>query len=202
MTQVQVNLSLKGIQCKFCDSFFKSDAGHLNHLHRIHPLDVPSGLHCFTCNQALTKREVLHQHHQTVRHQINCKNLQKSLNCEEESEIPPSNIREILQHTKQPTCKRSYKEMLMEKKMPEIKKQRKTPVEYLRKEPAIIPLESTIPQMDPRTSIELTFLDLVDSYNNEDLAENTEISQIQQKNCWKFKKSRLHFIQEWRDKTQ
>ena len=43
-------------------------------------------------------------------------------------------------------------------KQPELVK--KTPVQYLRKEPCIIPLEPTIPQSDPRLSKPMSFIDL------------------------------------------
>ena len=52
-------------------------------MNRKHPLDVTSGLHCYTCNKPFTKREILYQHYKTVLHQINCKKAQK-----EESDMP------------------------------------------------------------------------------------------------------------------
>ena len=45
---------------------------------------------------------------------------------------------------------------------------------HLRKEPAIIPLHTTVPQQDPRKAREITFLDIVDNYNGdgEELSTN------------------------------
>ena len=166
MAQAQVDIRKERYPCKFCNSIFKSEAGHMNHMHRIHPLDVTSGLHRFTCNKAFTRREVLHQHYQTVRHQINCKKLQEP-EIEDKSEKPPSNIREAIQ-------KRPYRNQLMERIQPERKKIQKTPVIYLRTEPAIIPLESTVAQSDPRKPLNVSFIDLVDIYNENPSTENTE----------------------------
>ena len=145
----------------------------MNHMHRIHPLDVTSGLHCFTCNKAFTRREVLHQHYQTVKHQINCKKLQEP-EIEDMSEQPLSNIREAIQQCKQPSQKRPYRSQLMERIQPERKKIQKTPVRYLRTKPAIIPLESTVAQSDPRKALNISFIDLVDIYNENPATENTE----------------------------
>ena len=173
MAQAQVDLRNERYPCKFCNSIFKSEAGHMNHMHRIHPLDVTSGLHCFTCNKAFTRREVLHQHYQTARHQINCKKLQEP-EIEDMSEKPPSNIRKLSSSANSPVGKRPFRSQLMEIIQPEIQKIQKTPVRYLRTEPAIIPLESIIAQSDPRKALNLSFIDLVDIYNEDLNTENTE----------------------------
>ena len=176
MAQAQIDKRNERFPCKYCSSTFKSEAGHINHMNRIHPLDVKSGLHCFTCNKAFTKREVLHQHYQTVRHQINCKRLEDP-EIEEQRENPPSNIREAIQQYKQPMRKRSYRSLLMETTPPKLKKIEQTPVQYLRTEPAIIPLESTVAQSDPRKALHVSFTDLVDSYTEQPNTEKSENPQ-------------------------
>ena len=176
MAQALIDKRNERFPCKYCSSTFKSEAGHINHMNRIHPLDVKSGLHCFTCNKAFTKREVLHQHYQTVRHQINCKRLQDP-EIEEQRENPPSNIREAIQQYKQPMQKRSYRSLLMETTPPKLKKIEQTPVQYLRTEPAIIPLESTVAQSDPRKALHVSFTDLVDSYTEQPNTEKSENPQ-------------------------
>ena len=62
----------------------------------------------------------------------------------------------------------------MERIQPERKKIQKTPVKYLRREPAIIPLESTIAQSDPRKALNISFINLVDIFNEEPSTEKTE----------------------------
>ena len=180
MAQVEINIRNERFPCKFCKSIFKSEAGHNNHMNRLHPLDVKSGLHCFTCNKGFTKREVLHQHYQTVRHQINCKKLQEP-EVEDKSENPPSNIREAIQQCKQPTRKRPYRSLLMERMPPKMMKIQKTPVKYLRTEPAIIPLESIVAQSDPRKALNVSFTDLVDFYTKQPPMKKLKIMDCAQK---------------------
>ena len=170
---LEVDIRNERYPCKFCSSTFKSEAGHINHMNRIPPLDVTSGQHCFTCNKAFTRREVLHQHYQTVRHQINCKKLNNP-EVEEKSEKPPSNIREAILQCKKPMRKRPYRSQLMERIRAERKKIQKTPMKYLRTEPAIIPSEYTVTQSDPRKALNISFIDLVDTYNENSTTENIE----------------------------
>ena len=86
----------------------------------------------------------------------------------------PSNIREAIQQCKQPTRKRSYRNQLMETTPPKLKKIQKIPVQYLRTEPAIIPLESTVAQSDPRKALNVSFTDLVDFYTEQPTTEKSE----------------------------
>ena len=179
MAQAQIDEREQRFPCKFCPNIFKSEAGHSNHMSRKHPLDVSSGLHCYTCNKAFTKHEILHQHYSTVRHQINCKNLLKDE--QEEKSEKPTSIREIIQQIKKPSRKRSYRSQLMERIQPEEKKLKRTPVKYLRKDPAIIPLEPTIKQNDPRKALDINLLDLVDLLTGEEDQEESQNLENQKK---------------------
>ena len=179
MAQAQIDERGQRFPCKFCPDIFKSEAGHSNHMNRKHPLDGPSGLHCYTCNKAFTKQEILYQHYSTVRHQINCKNLLKD-ESEEKSEKPTS-IREIIQQIKKPSRKRSYRSQLMERIQPEVKKPKRTPVKYLRKDPAIIPLEPTVKQSDPRRALDINLLDLVDLLTGYEDPEESQNHKKQKK---------------------
>ena len=54
----------------------------------------------------------------------------------------------------------------------------KTPERYLRTEPVIIPLEATVAQSDPRKARNISFIDLVDIYNENPTTENTENQEL------------------------
>ena len=75
MAQVQINLIRATLLCKYCDKKFKSQAGLMNHIHRTHPLDLDGDVHCWICNKAFTKGQLLYQYYETVIHQLNCKKL-------------------------------------------------------------------------------------------------------------------------------
>ena len=64
--------------CKFCTRTFKSKSGLQYHMQKMHPLDVDSGLSCFTCNKTFSKRDLIENHFKTVKHQLECKRLMKS----------------------------------------------------------------------------------------------------------------------------
>ena len=99
---------------------------------------------------------------------------------EEKSEKPTS-IREIIQQIKKPSRKRSYRSQLMERIQPEEKKSKRTPVKYLRKDPAIIPLEPTVKQSDPRKALDINLLDLVDLLTGDEDPEESQNLEKQKK---------------------
>ena len=158
MAQALIDLIGSVRKCKYCDKTFKSEAGENNHMKRLHPLDMESDARCWTCNKPFTKRQLLYQHFSTVQHQINCKKLQ-------EGEIPeieekPEEIQPIERNTGN-KGKTAYRRRLMERPIriyPYVRK----PISTLRSSPAIIPLEATMPQADPRTDPKVSFLDLIE----------------------------------------
>ena len=60
-----------------------------------------------------------------------------------------------------------YRKLLMEKCVPVIQIKPRPAVIHLREETAIIPLQTTAPQQDPRKSVDISFLDIVDNYNGD-----------------------------------
>ena len=158
MAQARIDLIGSVRKCRYCDKTFKSEAGENNHMKRLHPLDMESNACCWTCNKPFTKRQLLYQHFSTVQHQINCKKLQ-------EGEIPeieekPEEIKPIRRNTEN-KGKTAYRRRLMERPIrihPYVRK----PISTLRSSPAIIPLEATMPQADPRTDPKVSFLDLIE----------------------------------------
>ena len=158
MAQALIDLMGSVRKCRYCDKTFKSEAGENNHMKRLHPLDMESDARCWTCNKPFTKRQLLYQHFSTVQHQINCKKLQ-------EGEIPkieekPEEIQPIERSTGN-KGKTAYRRRLMERPIrthPYVRK----PISTLRSTPAIIPLEATMPQADPRTDPKVSFLDLIE----------------------------------------
>ena len=63
--------------CTFCKKICKSTAGLMSHMNRIHPLDSPSGLTCYTCNKLFTNRDLIENHYKTVKHKLECKKLRR-----------------------------------------------------------------------------------------------------------------------------
>ena len=177
MAQAQIDLIGLIRKCKYCDKTFKSEAGELNHMKRVHPLDMDSEARCWTCNKAFTKRQLLYQHYSTVLHQLNCKK-------HNEGEIPEK-IEESA-HSGRSTLKqaKSYRKQLMERSI-RFQPYKKKPLCSLRCTPAIIPLEPTCPQADPRTDPKVTFMDLVEDDSEPPqsigLNKNTEEQKIEQK---------------------
>ena len=162
----------KDRNCEFCPFSAKSQSGLQNHIHRKHSIEN-SGLQCWTCGKQFTKQELIDQHYKTVVHQINCKKLEK----EEKSKKPTETIENIIkeyQEKREKKRKRSseYKPQETPGSNPiqKIRRKDKTPVNYLRTDPAIIPLDKTMPQADPRTEViiswtEVTELELEEFYN-------------------------------------
>ena len=77
MAQRMIDLREEKHPCSFCTKICKSEAGLMCHINRKHPLDAPSGLTCYTCNKNFTQRDLIENHHKTVRHQLECKKLRE-----------------------------------------------------------------------------------------------------------------------------
>ena len=130
--------------CEYCEFKCKSTTGLLNHIHRKHNLEKTSGLECWTCRKQFSKEDLLNQHFKTVLHQINCRKVQN----EEMSEMPPKTITEIIQEHRESKRKmpksprfRLYERPVTSSIQPKRRKM-KTPTRYLRKEAAIIPIDT------------------------------------------------------------
>ena len=107
------------------------------------------------------------------------------------SEMPPKSIENIVnehQEKREKTRKRPYKCSILEKpgtsKIPKFRRKQKIPVKYLRKDPAIIPLEATIPQSDPRSDRIISWIDVAEELDlpvsKPKLPENTRDSFIKE----------------------
>ena len=174
-------------KCKFCSFTAKSPNDLQNHIHRKHSLETPSGLECWTCGRQFTKQNLIDQHYKTVLHQINCKKIQN----EEKSEMPPQTIQNIIkehQEKREKQCKQSFQCSPIEEPgtsfTQKIKRRHKIPFQYLRTEPALIPLEKTMPQADPRSEpiiswIDITDLDLEDCYSKKS-PETAKITPVKE----------------------
>ena len=86
--------------CNFCKKICKSTAGLMSHMNKIHPLDSPSGLTCYTCNKLFTNRDLIENHYKTVKHQLECKKIRsmeqvKKTNPEAEIKKYRKNLLEI-----------------------------------------------------------------------------------------------------------
>ena len=130
MEKITQNIEDTDHTCQFCTWNFKSEQGLKYHIQKIHPLDLTSGLSCYTCNKTFTKRDLIENHFKTVKHQLECKKL-----LEEEK--------------KEQNCQ-TYRKLLM--KMDNFKTR---PIsvkiwDLNRKIPLNIPLESTSKLEDPR----------------------------------------------------
>ena len=130
MERITQNIEDTDHSCQFCTRNFKSEQGLKYHMQKIHPLDLTSGLSCYTCNKTFTKRDLIENHFKTVKHQLECKKL-----LEEEK--------------REQNCQ-TYRKLLM--KMDNFKT-RPTSVktwDLNRKIPLNIPLKSTSKLEDPR----------------------------------------------------
>ena len=83
MAQAMLDMMKLKFNCNYCDLCCKSEAGLQNHMQKKHPLDVNSGLTCYTCNKIFSKRDLIENHFKTVKHQLECRRLKK----EEQAEI-------------------------------------------------------------------------------------------------------------------
>ena len=156
MAQANIDLIGSTRRCRYCEKTFKSEAGENNHMKRMHPPDMDSDARCWTCNMPFTKRQMLYQHFSTVQHQINCKKFHQG-------EMPEEKPEEKKPIGRNSGLKRksAYRRRLMERPIrahPYVRKQ----ISSLRSTPAIIPLEATLPQADPRTDPKVSFLDLIE----------------------------------------
>ena len=130
MEKITQNIEDTNHNCQFCTRNFKSEQGLKYQMQKIHPLDLTSGLSCYTCNKTFTKRDLIENHFKTVKHQLECKKL-----LEEEK--------------REQNCQ-TYRKLLM--KMDNFKTR---PIsvktwDLNRKTPLNIPLDSTSKLEDPR----------------------------------------------------
>ena len=114
---------------KICTRTFKSKAGLQYHMQKIHPLDLTSGLTCYTCNKIFTQRDLIENHYKTVRHQIECRKYMEEERVERTSRNYQKNLMKM----------NNFKHRPYTEKKTEF---RSTPVE--------IPLKSSIALPDPR----------------------------------------------------
>ena len=77
MAQAMIDNLGEEFPCTFCKKICKSNAGLMAHMNRIHPLDSPSGLTCYTCNKLFTNRDLIENHYKTVKHQLECKKFKQ-----------------------------------------------------------------------------------------------------------------------------
>ena len=77
MAQKMIEIRGERYHCQFCNKICKSEAGLMCHTNRIHPLDTPSGLTCYTCNKNFSQRDLIENHFKTVRHQLECKKMRE-----------------------------------------------------------------------------------------------------------------------------
>ena len=152
-------------ECRFCEFIAKTSSGLQNHIHRKHSLETPSGLECWTYGKQFSKEELIQQHYKTVLHQINCRKLET----EEKSKMPPQTIQNIIkehQENRDKQCKHRFECSITENPgtstIQTIRRRAKTQKKYLRKDPAIIPLENTMPQADPRSESIISWIDVTD----------------------------------------
>ena len=131
MAQAMLDIMKLRFNCNHCDLCCKSEAGLQNHMQKKHPLDVNSGLTCYTCNKIFSKRDLIENHFKTVKHQLECRRLKK----EEKAEIA-----KIEENT--------YRKKLY--KLDNFTSRPYKPRNWTSTDTLNIPLESKIPLQDPR----------------------------------------------------
>ena len=77
MAQAMIEMNNMKFTCNHCDLVCKSEAELQYHMQKKHPLDVNSGLTCYTCNKIFSKRDLIENHYKAVKHQIECRILKK-----------------------------------------------------------------------------------------------------------------------------
>ena len=132
MAQILIANNKGMYQCTICHLGFKSEPGLQYHMKKKHPLDMPSGLHCFTCNKIFTNRDLQENHFKTVAHQLECRKLK------EEEAVEMTKIKEDIENRRQ----------LME--MNNFRCRPYTPRQWEREDTVLIPLESREILQDPR----------------------------------------------------
>ena len=133
MAQAMIDNLQELYPCDFCTKICKSTAGLMTHMNKMHPLDSPSGLTCYTCNKLFTNRDLIENHYKTVRHQLECKKI-KALE-QVEMTNPEAEIRK-------------YRKNLLE--ITHFKAPEHKPRRWTSEKTKNIPLESTETLKDPR----------------------------------------------------
>ena len=133
MAQVMVDNLPQEHLCDFCRKIYKSPAGLMAHMNRKHPLDSPNGLTCYTCNKLFTQRDLIENHFKTVKHQLECRKLQKL---------------DLVENTGQDEGIRRYIRRLLERNDFTVTKYQ--PRTWDIETTVEIPLESITPLQDPR----------------------------------------------------
>ena len=148
----------------------------MNHMKRIHPHDMASDVCCWTCNKPFTKRQMLYQHFSTVQHQINCRRFR-------EGEIPQNtedtSRKKPIEKYEKKEVRSTYRSKLFERTVnhhPYVRKPRCS----LRSTQTVIPLKPVMPLADPRTDPKVSFLDLVDLEEIQEIKENLKITELLQ----------------------
>lgn len=158
-------------KCRFCPKEFKSLTTFLSHEHKFHPLEECSCKFCYTCGDRFSTEEKKRLHMLTPRHILNCHRLEKEMeNCQ-----PPLDAGSTWKTLHEKDRYHAYIEKI-DGVTEEKKLVKKTAVRNLRKEPCIIPTESTIAQQDPRLfKVPNSFLDLLGVLCEEKQEEDEEI---------------------------
>ena len=130
MEKITQNIEDTDHNCQFCTRSFKSEQGLKYHMKKIHPLDLTSGLSCYTCNKTFTKRDLIENHFKTVKHQLECKKLFEEEKREQNCQI--------------------YRKLLMKMDNSKTRPISVKTWDLNRKIPLNIPLESTSKLEDPR----------------------------------------------------
>ena len=160
MAQKMIDLRGERYHCQFCNKICKSEAGLTCHINRIHPLDTPSGLTCYTCNKNFTQRDLIENHYKTVRHQLECKKLREN---------------EVVEMTLLEEERNEYRHKLL--KMDNFRARPYTPRTWQSKETLNIPLESNEKIQDPRIN---TCKHLLSPQNEEEPKKKTHKSYIEE----------------------
>ena len=133
MAQAMIDKLGEEYPCTFCKKICKSTAGLMAHMNKIHPLDSPSGLTCYTCNKLFTNRDLIENHYKTVKHQLECKKLKQM---------------EEVEKTTSEAATKNYRKSLFE--ITHFRAPEYRPRSWISEETKKIPLESLETLPDPR----------------------------------------------------
>ena len=167
---------LKTYNCKVCRKPFLIEQNYKTHLKEVHRMTLKDKpvYTCVICPWTTRNLEALDDHNKSVKHQLNLKKFIIEDNKLSEK-LDEENTRKL---RKKPTPERTtsastqtsmskvspwyvlpqqeryyaYMEAIDEDQLP-AKKPRKKPSNFLRADPAIIPLDPTVPQSDPRVKV-------------------------------------------------